>query len=320
MATRAAVSQQDVDKLRKGIAEAEAQLQKRLAAVNKTSVDITRRLDYTYYNLLEKVGHLVALVRSFHSLSSQTQELTDTFNREASTVEEQISAKIQVFKTTFDERQGLVRALEERSSRATAQARELGVRLEAARQRVEAWEKKDGEERRRRSWLWMSLFWSVVVVVVAILVAVSLGSSWEDEERKERQPFSKHQHRQSTPAIFGTPDRSSRSGRFHQSLLLGWDWDRDDEPAEHGGGDDDGPSSTQLFSSSPHSPSGLAWLGGRPANRQNGIPNPPPAWRTAGPGYNHHHHHDHHSLADGDEEEGEDEDPRLKEIFGNLVM
>ncbi len=174
MASRAAVSQKDVDKIRRTNAEAEEELHTRLATVNKTSMDITRRLDYTYYNLLEKVGNLVAIVQSFHSLSSQTKNLIDSFAKEASMLETDVKTKVETSKTSFDEREVRVRRLEERGARANAKARDLGARLENARQQVEAWEKKEGAERRRRSWFWRST-WTVLSVV---LVVIFLGLTW----------------------------------------------------------------------------------------------------------------------------------------------
>ena len=180
MANRAVVSQSDVDKMQKTTAEAEEELQTRLAAVNKTSVDIMRTLDYTYYNLLEKVGNLVDIVQSFQSLSSQTKDLMANFAKEASTLEKDVKAKIETCKTGFEEREIRVRRLEERGGQANAKAQELGARLEAARQKVEAWEKKEGAERRRRSWFWRST-WTVLIVVLIVLYFGLTWREWQSE-------------------------------------------------------------------------------------------------------------------------------------------
>lgn len=176
MAIRATASQKDIDKIHLMNAEAEEELQRRLTAVNKTSVDITRRLDYTYYNLLEKVGDTLAIVQSFQALSSQTKEMTDHFTREASMLESDVKRKVETLKKTFDEREMRVKQLEERGSRAHTKAQELGARLENARSRLEAWEKKEGEEKRRRSWFWRST-WTVVAL---ILVLIFFGLTWRE--------------------------------------------------------------------------------------------------------------------------------------------
>lgn len=180
MANRAAVSQIDVDKIRKTTAEAEEELQRRLAAVNKTSVDIMRTLDYTYYNLLEKVGNLVDIVQSFQSLSSQTKDVIANFTKEATMLEKDVKAKIETCKKGFDEREVRVRRLEERGARANAKAQELGTRLEAARHKVEAWEKKEGAERRRRSWFWRST-WTILIVVLLVLYFGLTWREWQSE-------------------------------------------------------------------------------------------------------------------------------------------
>jgi hypothetical protein len=188
MVNRAAASQKDVDRVRRINAEAEEELTKRLAAVNKTSVDITRRLDYTYYNLLEKVGNLVAVVQSFHSLSTQNKDLIANFAKEASTLERDVNLKVATFRSSFDERAIRVKHLEERGARANIKARDLGARLENARQKVENLEKKEGAERRRRSWFWRSIW--TVCTIVAVLVFLSLTwREWQSEAEIVRMAF-----------------------------------------------------------------------------------------------------------------------------------
>ena len=176
MANRAAVTQKDVDKLRKTTAEAEEELRRRLAAVNKASMDLTRKLDYTYYVVLEKLGNLAAIVQSFHSLSSQSKEMIDNFVKEASLLEKDVSIKVESFKTSFDEQGIRARLLEERGARASAEAQALSARLDKARQRVEAWEEQERVDRRRRSWFWKST-WTVFIVVLVVLF---FGLAWRE--------------------------------------------------------------------------------------------------------------------------------------------
>ena len=179
-ADKSAVTQKDVDKLRNTTAAAEMELQRRLAAVNKTSAEITRRLDYTYYNLLEKVGNLAAIVQSFHSLSSQTKDTIETFAKEASLLERDVKIKVERLKTSFDEKDSRAKGLEERGARANATAQDLGTRLEKARQTVEAWEKKEGAERRRRSWFWKGT-WIAFSVVMLVIFFVLSWREWQSE-------------------------------------------------------------------------------------------------------------------------------------------
>ncbi len=180
MAKRASLTHKAVDRLRKTNAEAEEELQRQLADINKTSADMTRRLDYTYYNLLEKVGNLVAVVQSFQSLSSQSRDMIDHFTKEASMLERDVRIKVERFKTSFEEREERVRTLEERGASANTKAQDLGARLEKARQRVEDWEKKEGVERRRRSWLWRSC-WMVAIVVLLVMYVGLTWREWRSE-------------------------------------------------------------------------------------------------------------------------------------------
>ena len=180
MAKKAAVSQKDVNRLQKTTSDAEKELQGRLAAVNKISVDITRRLDYTYYNLLEKVGNMVAIVQSFHSLSSQTKDMVDNFAKEASELERDVKLKVERLKTSFGEKETRVKRLEDRGARANAKAQDLDTRLKNARQRVEAWEKREGAERRRRSWFWKST-WTMVMVALIVIFVGFTWRKWQSE-------------------------------------------------------------------------------------------------------------------------------------------
>lgn len=204
MADRTAASQADVDRIRKANDEAEQELKRRLAAVNKTSADITRRLDYTYYNVLEKMGNLEAIVQSFRSLSSQIRDLIDNFTREASTLEMDVVTKVETFRTSFDEREVRVKQLEERGARANSKAQELRARFENARQRVDAWEKKEGAERRRRSWFWRSFRTAFIVVLVAIFSGFT-WREWNSEVDVLRKALL---------------DDNGRLGRLNQSLFL----------------------------------------------------------------------------------------------------
>lgn len=163
-------------------AQADAELRARLSNISKSSTEITRRLDYTYYNLLEKLGQLVTTVSSFQTLMVQTHAMSAEFQEAIS--ETPGSGGLQAdsikgsreFEVGFKQRKRTVEELERRIRNGKAQAKELGERLEVCTQRVKAFEAKEQRWREKVS-MRLRIFW----ICVALLLALSLGFGiwWE---------------------------------------------------------------------------------------------------------------------------------------------
>ncbi|KIW65298.1 hypothetical protein PV04_07569 [Phialophora macrospora] len=155
----------------------EEELRSRVSEINAKGVEITRRLDYGYYNLLEKVGNLVSMIGSFQSLAKQSGTLISNFDRENGRISEDTRRRLVTFRQGFDTRHIRAQELAERGARASAKATELSARLEAARVKVEEWEKR--EEKFRRAWdrVWGICWWTVVTVVILVVAAV-IGKEW----------------------------------------------------------------------------------------------------------------------------------------------
>ncbi|KAL9620981.1 MAG: hypothetical protein Q9160_004499 [Pyrenula sp. 1 TL-2023] len=163
-------------------AQADAELRARLSNVSKSSTEITRRLDYTYYNLLEKLGQLVTTVSSFQTLLAQTHAMSAEFQDAIS--ETPGSGGLQAdsikgakeFEAGFEGRKRRVLELEQRIRNGKAQAEELGGRLEVCTKRVKVFEAKEQQWREKVS-MRLRIFW----ICVALLLALSLGFGiwWE---------------------------------------------------------------------------------------------------------------------------------------------
>lgn len=177
MANRAALTGKDIERMKRDREVAETELRDRLSDIGNVSSDINRRLEYTYYNLLEKLGNLVGTIKSFQNLSTQSQHLIDNFEAETSKLDEDIQRRLERFRTGFDERGARVAELEERGATANLKAKELGTRLENARVIVENWERREATAKKIWGRFWGFLWWTFIIVSAAIVVVV-IGKEW----------------------------------------------------------------------------------------------------------------------------------------------
>ena len=175
---RFTLTKADVAKKDKEIDAAEDEMRERLDQIHSAGVDITRRLDYGYYNLLDKVGNLVGTIQSFQTLASQSAQLVVNFENEGDRLDKDMKRRIEGFKTGFEEREERVGKMEGRGREVQRKAEDLGRRLENARIIIENWEKR--EDRARKVWgrLWGGIFWSVVSILVLILGIVMWKEWW----------------------------------------------------------------------------------------------------------------------------------------------
>ncbi|EXJ73975.1 uncharacterized protein A1O5_02269 [Cladophialophora psammophila CBS 110553] len=177
VARRIHVKVEDLQRRDQELRLGEEELRSRVAEITSTGVEITRRLDYGYYNLLEKVGNLVSMIGSFQSLARQSGTLIGNFERESKRVDEDTRRRVKTLQGGFETRQIKARQLAERGEKASRRARELSARLEKARAKVEEWENR--EEKFRKAWdrVWGIVWWTSIAVIV-IVVAVVLGKEW----------------------------------------------------------------------------------------------------------------------------------------------
>ncbi|KIW87734.1 uncharacterized protein Z519_11708 [Cladophialophora bantiana CBS 173.52] len=177
VARRIHVKVEDLQRRDQELRLGEEELRSRVAEITSTGVEITRRLDYGYYNLLEKVGNLVSMIGSFQSLARQSGTLIGNFERESKRVDEDTRRRVKTLQGGFETRQIKARQLAERGEKASRRAKELSARLEKARAKVEEWENR--EEKFRKAWdrVWGIVWWTSIAVIV-IVVAVVLGKEW----------------------------------------------------------------------------------------------------------------------------------------------
>jgi tetrahydromethanopterin S-methyltransferase subunit B len=141
--------------------------------IGTLATDITRRLDYTYYGLLEKIAALNVTIASFQDLSDSTSKLFGDFQRETTGLEQDIRKQIGDLHE-FQPQMERVEALDERMRASKTRAKALGNRLEAMRNEIERWDKREVEWQMRTNQR-LRIFWGVVIAaILAILVAIVL--------------------------------------------------------------------------------------------------------------------------------------------------
>ncbi|KAL4915435.1 hypothetical protein BDW62DRAFT_124066 [Aspergillus aurantiobrunneus] len=166
-------SMNDLQRVRDRRSRGEEHLRSALSVIGTLATDITRRLDYTYYGLLEKIAALNVTISSFQELSDSTSKLFDDFQRETTGLEQDIRRQIGDLHE-FGPQMQRIEALEERMRSSKTRAKALGERLEAMRSEIERWDKREMEWQMRTNQR-LRIFWGVVTAALsAILVAILL--------------------------------------------------------------------------------------------------------------------------------------------------
>lgn len=140
------------------------------------ATDVTRRLDYTYYNLLEKITALNVTIASFQELSDSASTLLSDFERETAGLDQDIRKQINDLKG-FDPQVKKADALEERMKLGRQRVETLGKRLETIRLEIDGWERRETEWQTRISRR-LRIFWAVVTGAMLVLALALVLQHW----------------------------------------------------------------------------------------------------------------------------------------------
>jgi predicted RNase H-like nuclease (RuvC/YqgF family) len=108
-----------------------------LQSLSDQSLADSRRLDDTYYFILEKVSILRQTISSLQELSGLTKELHDNFESGAEELVDDIKGQVESSEN-FETQQKQIAALEERLKAGKEKADALTARLAEAKERVDA--------------------------------------------------------------------------------------------------------------------------------------------------------------------------------------
>lgn len=147
---------------------------KSLAELNAFSTMTTRRLDETYYNVLEKLTTLQNTIVALKDLAQASTSTNDGFIAESQAVITEAQAQLDGF-GDFTEQQMRVQALQDRVHGGRERIAALSARVDVVRQRVEKWERADREwqERTRRR---LKIMWGVLFGLGLVVLVLSWGA------------------------------------------------------------------------------------------------------------------------------------------------
>jgi hypothetical protein len=115
-----------------------------LHSLSDQSLKTSRRLDDTYYSILEKVSVLRQTIGTLQELSGLTKELHENFEADTKELLEDVGGQFDSF-NNFDPQQQHITALEERIVAGRDKAAALNERLAKAKERVDARAKSEVE-------------------------------------------------------------------------------------------------------------------------------------------------------------------------------
>lgn len=115
-----------------------------LKSLSDQSLRISRRLDDTYYSILEKVSVLRQTIGSLQELSGLTKELHENFESDTKELVDDVQGQFDSFEN-FDSQQQQIIVLEQRIKAGKEKADSLTGRLAKAKERVDARAKSESE-------------------------------------------------------------------------------------------------------------------------------------------------------------------------------
>ena len=179
---RESVRPEDVEKAKAENAEREEELRRNLKEVEEVGMSSTRQLDDTYYGILEKASILRSTVASLQHLAEESKRMHKQFQEDAEGMEKESRHNIEGF-GNFDEQEKAIDELVGKLKVSKADTEKLNERLEAARNRIEAYEKRElAKSAKRRKQL--NATWGILLGVLLLVVAIVLLRNRRDVARR----------------------------------------------------------------------------------------------------------------------------------------
>ncbi|KAH6638363.1 hypothetical protein C7974DRAFT_159502 [Boeremia exigua] len=159
---------EEIEREAKRVEVRERELRNALQSLSDQSLKASRRLDDTYYSILEKVSTLRQTIGTLQELSGLTKELHRNFETDAQDLLDDVKGQFEG-SNTFDAQQHQVTALEERINAGKQKADALTARLVEAKDRVDRRARSEAqwEASTNRWWRW---FGGVVVSIISLIV------------------------------------------------------------------------------------------------------------------------------------------------------
>ncbi|KAF4123572.1 hypothetical protein GMORB2_6273 [Geosmithia morbida] len=155
--------------------KASGDLKQALVQLHAYSTGTTRRLDETYYAVLEKTAAVQMTFSALKDLAGSSGDAARDFDKDAQDLEEDIRGQLRAL-DSFESQEGRIRSLQERISAGRSRMLSLVGRVDEIGDMVERWERADREwqiKMRRR----LRAIWGLVLVVVLALTALVMSAN-----------------------------------------------------------------------------------------------------------------------------------------------
>ncbi|KAI0176229.1 hypothetical protein GGR52DRAFT_540082 [Hypoxylon sp. FL1284] len=153
-----------------------AGLRKSLVELGTFSTETTRRLDDTYYAILEKLNMLQGTITDLKELAGMSQELDESFKTESQELVDELEQQVESF-GQLDDQEKRILELRGRIHAGRDKVDTLSKRVDVVRDRIEGWERADMEwqERTRKR---LKIIWVIMSVIVFSLVLLFIGAQY----------------------------------------------------------------------------------------------------------------------------------------------
>lgn len=171
------------DEMEKGVLRA-TELRNALLELNSLSNGTTRRLDNTYYSVLEKLSVLQNTITSMKELASMTRRLNAEFGMEAEDVVSDVKEQLEIYEG-FGDQEKRIQELSARVKEGRERISMLGGRVEVIKERVEGWEEAEREwkdktrKRLKIMWILMGVIGGIFVLLWIWQASMAKGSVQE---------------------------------------------------------------------------------------------------------------------------------------------
>lgn len=143
-----------------------------LNALSRDAHTATRKLDDTYYALLQKVGTLRATIAGIQDLHTCLDDATNDFSERSDSLANDVTGQIDAFHDMSEQDQNIDQ-LVSRLHKAKDKAKTFESRLESCRSRLEQCEKKEQEKRKRDNRNWALALTGLTAFVFVILAIIT---------------------------------------------------------------------------------------------------------------------------------------------------
>lgn len=163
------------------------ELRTALQSLSTLSRTTTRRLDTTYYNLLQTLGTLVSTNNSLQELLHSTVRLQEEFREETDELKEDVDRQLEGLHD-FDEQRSRIEALQGRMQRRRSTMKDLERRLGAVWDRIIDWERRESEWQAKITRR-LRILWGAIAVSVLLVAVLFVFQHWPARRGEHFGPF-----------------------------------------------------------------------------------------------------------------------------------